>query len=100
MAKKRMNILWGQKYGDVNNPKTRWNRVGTLLIDEEDGRMSIKMDTFPVSSEFNGWLSVMEPRDWDDKSQSSTTAENNNQSNSGANSDVDDRPIDLSEIPF
>ena len=41
--------------------KTRWIKVGALF-QRDDGRMSIKLEALPVG-EFNGWLSVFEPRE-------------------------------------
>ncbi len=100
MAKRRMNVVYGEKYGDVNDPKTRWTRVGTLFIDDEkDGRMSIKIDCMPVGKHFDGWLSVFPQRDKDDDQGGEDLEASASQSPKVSDEDLD-KPIDLSEIPF
>ncbi len=97
MAKKRYNVVYGEKYGDVNDPKTAWKRCGSMFVDEETGRMSIKLDMIPLGKNFDGWLSVFEPR------------ENEGQYNGPAQADSDveikdlDSPsqqVNLDDIPF
>ncbi len=39
-----------------------WLRCG-VLIEKENGKMSVKLDTVPVSGEWDGWLVVSERRD-------------------------------------
>ena len=45
--------------------KKRYVNCGVVLTDEETGRMSIKLETVPVSPEWSGWFSLFEPRDKD-----------------------------------
>lgn len=96
-SKKRMNIVYGEKYGDVNDPKTSWKNVGTLFIDEENGRMSIKLDMVPTGN-FNGWLSVFEPRPRDGAGDVSTPAQSSSPASS-AEPQVEQQ-INLDDIPF
>ena len=42
--------------------KKRYSTVGSLFQDAETGRLSIKLDTVPVSPDWSGWLACMEPR--------------------------------------
>lgn len=100
MAKKRMNVVWGQRYGDVNDPKTRWHTCGTLFIDEETGRMSIKLDVVPIGKDFNGFLAVMEPRKWEDRNNSTEEAEPAGLKLPEGDSTNGDEPINLDDIPF
>ena len=97
MAKKRMNLVYGEKYGDVNDPKTRWSRVGSVFIDEDTGRMSVKLDSVPVGKHFDGWLSVFEERD----SQAPSDGQNGGGSaGKAADGDPGQEPINLDDIPF
>lgn len=104
------NLVFGEKYGDVNDPKTNWSTVGAIMTrrsketepDEADvealkrliagGYVSVRVSAVPTSKMFDGWLSVFEPRQWDgEKSQG--------QSDAVDVGDID-KEIDLSEIPF
>jgi len=40
--------------------KKAWSKHGVLIV-QEDGRMSVKLESMPVG-EWNGWLSVFEKR--------------------------------------
>ena len=95
--KKRFDVMYGEKYGDPNEPKTAWKRAGTLFQDEDTGRMSIKLDMIPVGRYFDGWLSVFEPRD---KDAPNTTPPAGDSSDPVPPAENDEKPIDLSEIPF
>lgn len=59
-----------------------WLTIGTLFSSPHGSHMSIKIDALPVGTEWNGYAAVF-PRN------------NNNEDES-----ADDKPIDLSEIPF
>ena len=109
------NLVFGEKYGDVNDPKTNWTTVGAIMTrrsnnidpDQADvealqrlvagGFISVRVSATPTSKAFDGWLSVFEPRDWGNSSEQSLPA---------PASDIDtgdietDEKIDLSEIPF
>ena len=61
------------------------------------GFIGVRVSAMPTSKTFDGWLSVFEPRNW----------ENNQASQSSGDDvvvgDIDEdgqKPIDLSEIPF
>ena len=41
-----------------------WVRCG-VLIEKGNGKMSVKLDTVPVSGQWDGWLVVSERREWD-----------------------------------
>lgn len=51
------DLLW--KRGE-NRGKTQWERVG-VLIEKEDGKMSVKIDLIPAGN-WDGWLVVSERR--------------------------------------
>ena len=49
-------------YKDASgNEKKKYTQCGAVF-QQEDGRMSAKIETLPVGSEWSGWLSFMEPR--------------------------------------
>jgi hypothetical protein len=43
------------------NEKKRYSQCGAVF-QQEDGRMSAKIESLPVGTEWSGWLSFMEPR--------------------------------------
>lgn len=107
------NLVFGEKYGDVNDPKTNWSTVGAIMTrrsnnEEPDagdvealkrlisgGFVSVRVSSVPTSKAFDGWLSVFEPRDWDNSPKQSAS------SGSVDVGDIDQTTnIDLSEIPF
>lgn len=52
------------KVGDET--KKRYANIGSLFT-QEDGRMSIKLDTVPCSPDWSGWLSIFPVKDRDDR---------------------------------
>lgn len=115
MSRARFNILFGEKYGDVQNPKTSWSNHGNLMVGTnynkeeadpadvealarlvEGGYLRLRMTSLPAIKAFDGWLSIFTPRDRDQQAPSDTQTD-------GAKktvAEIDDKPIDLSEIPF
>lgn len=55
------DVCAGQK--DGKSEKVRWLKVGAVF--EKDGRLSMKLDSIPAG-EWNGWLSLFEPKPKDD----------------------------------
>lgn len=51
------DLLW--KRAEGKEGKARWEKVGVLLKQDE-GRMSVKLDLMPVSKDWDGWLVVSE----------------------------------------
>jgi hypothetical protein len=63
MRKKYDVVATVGRYKDAEgNDKKRHSQCGAVFEDSE-GRISIKLDTVPVSPEWSGWLSCYEPRD-------------------------------------
>lgn len=75
--------------------KTRWLNVGTIFISEDRKRMALKIDAVPTSKEFEGWLNVFPISRGDGSTVDQAKAAD--QSDGG---EIDDKPVDLSEIPF
>ncbi len=51
------DLLW--KRGEDQEGRARWESVG-VLIEKDDGKMSVKLDMIPVSKDWDGWLVVAE----------------------------------------
>ena len=51
------DVVHGVEYGSEG--KKKWTKCG-VLMENEEGRLSIKLDYIPV--EFNGWLSVFDQK--------------------------------------
>ncbi len=97
MAKKRLNLMWGEKYEDRNgDEKTAWKRAGTVFVDEDTGAISMKIDCIPVGRRWNGWLQAFEPKEWD----KGGDTDGGEPKSANDRLQEDDKPIDLSEIPF
>ena len=108
MAKK-LNVLFGEKYGDVSEPKTSWKRCGTIFIKDDApadqveammelvraGKVSLKIDSMPVSKQYDGWLSIFEPKEWNKEAKADAEVAE------GAAEAIDKaEEISLDEIPF
>lgn len=102
----RLNIVFGERYGDVNDPKTRWNRCGSIFIKDdadqadvealirlvEEKKLNLRIDSVPTSKQFDGWFSVFKPK-YDDNGD--TAEPSDTEPVTG-----DDVAIDPSDIPF
>ncbi len=49
------------EYQQQGETKKRYQRVGAVFEDEQ-GRMSLKLDAVPVGQFWSGWISFFEPR--------------------------------------
>jgi len=47
-----------RKYEFQGKEKTYWSHHGTLFVENETGRMSIKIDSLPVVKDYEGWFQV------------------------------------------
>ena len=58
MAKKigRITADVGHYQGQDGQEKTRWATCGTVF--ENNGKLSVKLETFPVGPEWSGWLRI------------------------------------------
>lgn len=101
----KLNIVFGERYGDVNDPKTRWSRTGAIFVKSDanaedvealirlvnDKKLNLRIDSIPTSKQFDGWMSVFTPKD--------------NEASTGVTDPLEgatnvEEPIDLSEVPF
>jgi hypothetical protein len=46
-----------------NSKKSVWNKVGILIVDPDNDRISLHLDSIPTG-EWNGWLSIF-PKETD-----------------------------------
>lgn len=84
-----------KKDGEI---KKRWNRIGTMFKDD-DGRVSIKIDTIPVGPDWSGWISAfpMDDRQEDsrpERASEPTTTRNVHERHGGGDAE------DGEDIPF
>lgn len=58
MARKigRITADVGKYQGQDGQEKTRWHTCGTIF--ENNGKLSVKMDSFPVGPDWSGWLRI------------------------------------------
>ena len=58
MARKigRITADVGSYQGPDGQEKTRWANCGTVF--ENNGKLSAKMETFPIGPEWSGWLRI------------------------------------------
>lgn len=108
------NIVVGEEYEGRDGTKTKWTTIGVIIETEKDGkkRQSIKLNFIPTNWDgFASIFSIDRDRDnqrkdnrrdatQDDHSSASDDMNQGDHSNDSLNPDIDDKPIDLSEIPF
>lgn len=110
------NITVPQEYESNGQTKTRWQNIGVIIVNEKDGkkRTSIKLNSIPIGN-WDGYASVFpidKDRDGarkdnrrdatedDQRSSHDDINQTNPQTDEVVIEDIDDKPIDLSEIPF
>lgn len=92
-----------QKDGET---KKRWQRVGTLFKDDQDGRISIKLDSIPVGPEWSGWLAAFTMDDnqtgqaQNVQSQPTTTRNVYDQQNQPSDNPAAAAHVEGEDIPF
>ena len=95
MPEKRiMNLVTSRP--DASNPnKKHWSQHGILIIainEHGEERISIKLNSFPIGAEFDGWFSVF-PKE-EDSTSANRTKTNRYHSSATSHDDFDD------SIPF
>ena len=61
----RIVAACGQYTTSDGEEKTRWTTLGALF-EKDNGNMSLKLDSIPVGTDWDGWASVF-PDDEEDK---------------------------------
>lgn len=84
------------EYEKDGETKKRWSKAGAVFQDSETGNMSIKFEAMPVG-EWSGWMKIFK-NDRNDKPTTQPQALNGRKD--VVIEDIDDKAIDLSEIPF
>ena len=92
-SKKKYDVVAtvGKYTNASGEEKSRFMKCGVVL-EGDDGRMSMKLEAIPVTPEWSGWLSFFEPRD--ERDQGHATARPANAAAEAAGVGDDD------EIPF
>lgn len=94
MKKTHDAVYAGEKYTDNNgNEKTRYTNVGVLL-QRDDGSMTMKLEAIPVG--FNGWINFYEPKPKEGEAPKQERARPQRQAQAPADDFVDD----LRDVPF
>lgn len=75
----------GEYTNKEGDKKKNYLTVG-IVFEDDKGRLSVKMNAMPVTPEWSGWLSIYKD-DYVKKDEDSEQAE-------------DEKPIDLSQVPF
>lgn len=93
-------IFSTREYEDKDgNKKKAWSKAGAVFKDDETGRMSIKFEAMPFGLDWSGWMSISPKRDNQDE-RPLKQHEVLKQARDVAITEIDDGPIDLTEIPF
>ena len=72
------------KYTKDGEEKKKYANVGKAFTDEQ-GRISIKMETVPIGPDWSGWLSLYPAKDRDERPQAPAR---NHQSDAGDSDDI------------
>lgn len=100
--KPAFDVVWPQNYGEPDaegNRKTKWHNIGTLFVDKDSGKMSLKIEAMPVSGEFDGWCPVFKKKPRGDAVTQAKAAEGGEAADVNIE-DLSDQPINLDDIPF
>lgn len=85
-------------YEKDGEKKNVYSTVGTAWVSEHGSKISLQLDTIPVSPEWTGRLFVNKP--YEKKSNKELTHDFNKQTRDVAPENIDDNPISLDDIPF
>ena len=93
MRKQRLDAIAAvgeYKDAKTGETKTRFSKLGSVFIDD-DGRISMKIDTIPCGTSWDGWVNAMEPVQYDRPARQSSEPTRGNRRGSAA--DFDDAPF-------
>ncbi len=65
MADKRILNIVTSKPDSTDPTKKHWSQHGILIIginDQGEERISLKLNSMPISTDFDGWFSAMPPK--------------------------------------
>jgi hypothetical protein len=105
MKKKYDAVATVGKYkNNQGEEKKRYLNVGTVF-EGDDGRLSMKMEALPISTEWSGWVSFYElKQDGQPRQNSHNEAKSNGYApeprSTGAGGIAVDKDTDLDDIPF
>ena len=99
----RLRVKTGT-YQDGEKTKNRYADVGVLFASENFNNMYIQLDTLPINEEWGGRIFVNPIEDRENTVVRDDTPMTQAQALNGGKDevleDIDDKPIDLSTIPF
>lgn len=100
MIKKKFDVVATiGKYTDhQGNEKKRYQNVGAAFEDDK-GRLSIKLDTIPITPDWSGWLACYEPDRERNQGQSRQTTTQDDHNRAKSNGYAPEQE-DEDDIPF
>lgn len=84
------------EYEKDGETKKRWSKAGAVFRDDETGSISIKLEAVPATPDWSGWMRIFKS----DRDNQAGGQSNEAKPKKAKTEDIDDRPINLSEIPF
>ena len=94
--KPTFNVVIPRNYTKDGEEKTAWERVGTIFMDKDTGKMSLKIQALPMEL-FNGdnagWCNIFKIQPRENAIEGAKRADANGV-------EPDDEPINLDDIPF
>ena len=88
------------EYTDRNgDKKKRYQNVGTVF-ENEDGRLSLKLDAIPVGPEWSGWISFFEPKSRDGQESRQQPTQHERAKTNAYQPELSADDDDGSDIPF
>jgi len=90
------------EYTKDGETKKRWSKAGAVFKDSETGNLSIKFEAMPVG-EWSGWMKIFindREKAGEYDRDIKTAKELGKATHDVVLEDIDDKPIDLSDIPF
>jgi len=88
-----------RQYEKDGEKKWFYQTVGTAWVSEHGSKISLQLDTVPVSPEWDGKFYINKP--YEKKDEKELTHDlNKKMTEDIVLDDIDDKPIDLSKIPF
>ena len=94
----KLRVKTGE-YSQDGKTKNRYADVGVLFASEHFNNMFIQLDTLPINKDFDGRIFI-NPIEETDRQRTDRPHADKTASGDVILEDIDDKPIDLSEIPF
>lgn len=94
----RLRVKTGS-YPKDGKTKNRYSEIGVMFASPHFSNVYLQIETLPINKDWDGRVYV-DPIEQNDVIQVSPTHQFNKQVNEVVLEDIEDKPIDLTEIPF